>query len=311
VPSTRRHAAIVGVLYILATVTALLALPLYAPLLTGPEYLVNGAAASSQVLLGAVMELVLVGSAVGTAVGLFPFVRKVNESLALGYLFFRVIEAVVIAVGVVAVLALLTLSQDFAAAAAPDPAAYQVAGTVLLAVKAWTFLLGPNLLLGLNTLLYRSLHFRTHLVPRPLAILGMIASALILIQGPQQMFGVFQPLSTPVVLMSLPVAAFEMLLAGWLIVKGFRSAAAGSEPARRPALTPRQELNVTMPLVQLEVPGCYSGTTADERADERGKEQQLVKHRAGMLPRRGSRWPTVSCAPTGAGGSSSVSTEGT
>ncbi len=235
---TRRHAAVVGVLYILATVAALLALPLYAPLLSGPEYLVTGAAASSQVLLGAVMELILVGAAVGTAVGLFPFVRKANESLALGYLVFRVLEAVVIAVGVVAVLSLLTLSQEFAAAAAPDPAAYHVAGSLLLAVKAWTFLLGPNLLLGLNTLLYSYLLSRTSLVPRPLATLGMIASVLILIQGPLQMFGVFQPLSTPVVLLSLPVAAFEMILAGWLIVKGFGPSAAASEPARRPALTP-------------------------------------------------------------------------
>lgn len=236
--STRRHAAIVGVLYILATVTALLALPLYGPILDGPEYLLNGAAASSQVLLGAVMELILVGSAVGTAVGLFPFVRKDNESLALGYLFFRVIEAVVIAVGVVAVLSLLTLSQEFAAAAAPDAAAYHVAGSLLLAVKAWTFLLGPNLLLGLNTILYSYLLYRSSLVPRPLAALGMIASALILIQGPLQMFGVFQPLSTPVIVMALPVAAFEMILAGWLIVKGFGPSAAASEPAGRPAMTP-------------------------------------------------------------------------
>ena len=235
--STRRHAAIVGILYILATVTALLALPLYAPILTGPEYLVNGAAASNQVLLGAMMELILVGSAVGTAVGLFPFVRKANESLALSYLFFRVIEAVVIAVGIVAVLSLLTLSQDFAAAASPDPAAYHAAGTVLLAVKDWTFLLGPNLLLGLNTIIYSYLLYRTGLVPRPLAALGIIGSALILIQGPLQMFGVLQPLSTPVIVMSLPVASFEMILAGWLIVKGFGPSAAAAEPAR-PTMTP-------------------------------------------------------------------------
>jgi hypothetical protein len=89
-----------------------------------------------------------------------------------------------------------------------------------------------------ETLLARLVAARAGLVPRPLAALGMIASALILIQGPLQMFGVFQPLSAPVIALSLPVAAFEMILAGWLIVKGFGPSAAASEPARRPALTP-------------------------------------------------------------------------
>jgi hypothetical protein len=236
--TARRHAAIVGILYIIATVTALLALPLKGPVLNGPDYLVNGAASSGQVLLGAVMELMLVGAAVGTAVGLFPFVRKHNESLALGYLFFRVIEAVIIAVGVVAVLSLLTLSREFVAAGSPDASPYRAAGTVLRAVHDWTFMLGPNLLLGANTIIYSYLLYRTNLVPRPLATMGMIGSALILIQGPLQMFGVFQPLSMPVVLLSLPVAAFEMILAGWLIGKGFRASAAASEPARLSALTP-------------------------------------------------------------------------
>jgi hypothetical protein len=234
--TTRRHAAIVGVLYIMATVAALLALPLYGPILKGPDYLVNGAASGGQVLLGAIMDLILVCSAVGTGVGLFPFVRKVNESLALGYLYFRVIEAVVIAVGV-AVLSLLTLSREFAAAAAPDQSAYRAAGTVLRAVYDWTFMLGPNLLLGVNTIIYSYLLYRSSLVPRPLAAMGLIGAALILIQGPLQMFGVFQPLSTPVILMCLPVAAFEMILAGWLIVKGFGSSAA-AEPARRLAMSP-------------------------------------------------------------------------
>jgi Domain of unknown function (DUF4386) len=110
--TTNRSAAIfIGIMFIFATVSAMLAaFFFYPPILTGPDYLINGAAHSNQVVLGALMELVLVCTAIGTAIGLFPVLRPYGERIALGHLCFRFLEAVVITIGIVAVLSLLTVS---------------------------------------------------------------------------------------------------------------------------------------------------------------------------------------------------------
>ena len=159
-------------MFIFATVSAILGLLFYPPILTGPDYLINGAAHANQVVLGALMELVLVCTAIGTAIGLFPVLRPYGERIALGHLCFRFLEAVIITIGIVAVLSLLTVSQNFVAAAAPDASAFLVAGTLLRAVYKWTFVLGPLLFLGINTLMYSYLLYKSRLVPRPLAVLG-------------------------------------------------------------------------------------------------------------------------------------------
>ena len=224
----RLAAATVGVLFIIASASAILGLLMYGPILSGSDFLVQGAEHRSQVVLGTVMELTVVFSAIGTAVGLFPFLKKYNESIALGHLLFRFLEAVFISVGVVSVLSLLTLSQGFVPDA-PNATALQASGTLLLAVREWTFILGPYLMLGANTVLYSSLLYKSKLVPRPLASLGITGAILVLTAALLQMFRIAPYGSTPPVLMAMPVAVYEMVLAGWLIVKGFnRSALAAS-----------------------------------------------------------------------------------
>ena len=116
---TRRAAITIGLLFIVATVSAILGLLCYGPIL-GADYLVSGAEGKHQVILGAIMELILVASAIGTAIGLFPILRRYGERIALAHLSFKFLEAVVISVGVVAVLSLVTLSQEFVAAAGAD-----------------------------------------------------------------------------------------------------------------------------------------------------------------------------------------------
>ena len=175
--TNRRAATSVGVCFILATVTAILGGLFYQPMLTGPDYLLNGAAHTNQVILGVLMELMLVGTAIGTAIGLFPVLRPYGERIALGHLFFRFLEVVVITIGIVAVLSLLTLSQDFVAAAAPDASAFHAAGTLLLAVHDWTFMLGPNLMLGVNTAMYSYLLYKSRLVPRFIAGWGALSTS--------------------------------------------------------------------------------------------------------------------------------------
>jgi uncharacterized protein DUF4386 len=229
--TNRQAAIIVGVLFIIATVTAILGLLFYQPILSGPDYLINGAAHKHQVMLGALMELILVCTAIGTAIGLFPILRRYNESIALGHLCFRFLEAVVITVGIVAILSLLTLSQDFVAAAAPDAAAFHASGALLLAVYKWTSMLGPLFFLGVNTLMYSYLFYKSNLVPRPLALLGLTGATLVLCDALLVMFGVVPQLSVWAIL-ALPVAAYEMVLAVWLIVKGFNPSAIASASAR-------------------------------------------------------------------------------
>nr|WP_208414593.1 DUF4386 domain-containing protein [Paenibacillus castaneae] len=212
-------------MFILAAASSIVGLVLYDPILNNPDYLVKGAAHANQVILGALMELILVVSAVGTSIMMFPFLRRYNESIALGHVCFRFMEAVIITVGIVSVLSLLSLSQHYVAAGAPDAASFQASGTVLHAVHDWTFLLGPNFMLGINTMMYSYIFYQSKLVPRFISLLGMTGATLVFIAALLEMFGVFSQLSVWGALLSLPVAANEMILAVWLIVKGFNRSA--------------------------------------------------------------------------------------
>jgi len=230
--SNKKAAKIVGVLFILAAITAVIGLILYNPILNGSNYLVEGSKHANQVILGAVMELILVVSAIGTSTTMFPFLRKYNETIALWHVCFRFLEAVIITVGVISVLSLLTLSREFVGAGATDTASFLAAGTLLKAVHDWTFLLGPNLMLGINTIMYSYIFYKSKLVPRFISMLGMTGATLVFIAGLLEMFGVISQVSVWGGILSLPVAANEMILAVWLIVKGFNESALASISAK-------------------------------------------------------------------------------
>lgn len=231
--SNKRAAKVVGVLFLLAAVTAIIGLNLYNPILKGPDYLINGSEHANQVILGALMELILIVAAIGTATTMFPFLRKYNETIALWHVCFRFLEAVIITIGVISVLSLLTLSREFVAAGAPDIASFQASGTLLKAVHEWTFLLGPNFMLGINTMMYSYIFYKSKLVPRFISILGMTGATLVFIAGLLELFGVIQQVSVWGVLLALPVFANEMTLAVWLIVKGFNESALASMSAKK------------------------------------------------------------------------------
>ncbi|MFB3164565.1 DUF4386 domain-containing protein [Neobacillus sp. 179-J 1A1 HS] len=219
--SNRKAAKIVGVLFILAAVTAVIGLNLYDPILNGPDYLLKGSEHANQVILGALMELMLVVSAVGTATTMYPLLRKYNETIALWHVCFRFLEAVIITVGVISVLSLLTLSREFVAAGAPDPSSFHSSGIILKAIHDWTFMLGPLFMLGINTVMYSYIFYKTKLVPRFISILGMTGATCVFVCSLFVMFGVFPQISFWGAVLAVPVAANEMILAVWLIVKGF------------------------------------------------------------------------------------------
>ncbi|MFE2021398.1 DUF4386 domain-containing protein [Streptomyces sp. NPDC059499] len=218
----RRTAVAAGSLFLLTEVAAIAGAVLYRPLLGAADgRLPQGA--DTQALLGALCEVVLVVAVAGTGAALFPVLRRHGEGLALGYAFGRLLEAAVIALGIVAVLALVTLRRDAGAAAGADVA--------LATVHDWTFLLGPNIALGLNTVLLAYLAYRARLVPRFIAVLGLIGGPLICASAVAVMFGAYAQLSVAGSAAALPVFAWELGLAGWLIVRGFGPGSGAESPA--------------------------------------------------------------------------------
>ena len=226
--SNKKAAKIVGVLFLLAAVTAVIGLILYNPILNGSDYLIKGSEHANQVILGAVMELILVVSVIGTATTMFPILRKYNETIALWHVCFRFLEAIIITVGIISVLSLLTLSREFVATGSLDTSSFQASGTVLKAVHDWTFLLGPLFMLGINTMMYSYIFYKSKLVPRFLSILGMTGATLVFICALLVMFGVFPQISFWGAIFAIPVAANEMILAVWLLIKGFNESAIDS-----------------------------------------------------------------------------------
>ena len=180
-------------------------------------------------LVGVLFELIAAGAVAGTGITLFPIFRKHNEALALGYAGGRIIEAVTIIVAALGALLLLTLSREYVAGA-PDASIFQTLGTLLVAVRDWNNLLGPIFVLSVNALMLNSVFYQSRLIPRWLSVWGLIGATLVLAAGLLRLFGLdpFSPIS---ILLTLPIALFEMVLAVRLIVKGFNSSAIASESA--------------------------------------------------------------------------------
>lgn len=219
----KRNGVITGYFFIAATVTAIIGLKLYDPILKTPDYLTQAAANFNQIILGAVFEMILVASVFGTAIMLYPYLKAYNIRLGLGYLCFRVLEAVVILMGIVSVLSLLTLSYSYTTVANPDETVYYAIGIIAKAFHDWTFLLGPKFVLGINTFIYSYVFYKTGLVPIRLSLLGLTGACLVFIDALLDMFGIIESFSLGDIIMVLPIALYEMILAVWLIRKGFNT----------------------------------------------------------------------------------------
>ncbi|MFI6418612.1 DUF4386 domain-containing protein [Streptomyces sp. NPDC050842] len=215
VDATRRTAVVTGVLFLVTEVAAIAGLALYGPVLDGAAY-VLGPGADARVRAGALCEMVLLVAVIGTGVALYPVIRRRHEALAVGYVCGRLLEAAVIAVGIVGVLAVVTLRQGPAAEAT-------AAATALIAVHDWTFLLGPNVALGANTLILAYVMRRTGLVPAWIALLGLVGGALICLSAVAVLFGLYAQVSVPGTLAALPVFAWEVTLAVRLLTHGFQA----------------------------------------------------------------------------------------
>src|SRR6476660_6793703 len=181
--SDQQRARVFGVLFLITFVTSIPALLLYQPVLDDPVGYIAGAAHNNQIVFGVLLELLLIIANIGTAVVIFPVVRRQSEELALGYVTARIVESTFILVGIVAVLGIVTLRQQ-TAGVAEGTVAYTLA-----AIKDWTFLLGPGWVVGWgNGLILGYLMYRSGLVPQRMTWLGLIGGPLIIASGTAVMF---------------------------------------------------------------------------------------------------------------------------
>ena len=216
-------ARVTGVLFLITFITSIPAFfVFYAPVLDDPRYIV-GAGADTSVSLGAFLELLLIIANIGTAVVLWPVLKRQNEILALGYVTARVIECAFIAVGILSLLSVVTLRQE---AAGADAASLVAVGESLVALHDWTFLLGPGFVVGVgNGLLLGYLMYRSALVPRGMAMLGLIGGPLVCASGVGVLFGVFEAGSVWQAIATIPEFLWELSLGIWLTVRGFNPSA--------------------------------------------------------------------------------------
>jgi hypothetical protein len=217
-------ARVFGVLYLITFITSIPALfVFFAPVLDDPRYIL-GPGADTSVAWGAFLEMILIIAQIGTAVVVFPLLRRQNEILALGYVTARVMESVFIAVGILSLLTIVTLRQE--ATAGADAASLLTAGESLVALKNWTFLLGPGFMVGVgNGLILGYLMYTSRLVPRGMAVVGLIGGPLIIVTGVGVIFGVIEAGGAVQAIATIPEALWELGLGIWPIVRGFNTSA--------------------------------------------------------------------------------------
>jgi Domain of unknown function (DUF4386) len=232
--SLRKTALVAGVFYLI-TFISIPTLALYSPVKNHRDWILSSGG-HTPVLVGGFLEVIVALAGIGTAVTLYPVLKRQNDGVALGFVAARVLEAAVIVTGAVSLLSLLALQQ--AGAAGANAAALVTTGASHVAVYNWTFLLGQSLMPGINALLLGSLLYRSRLVPRIIPVLGLIGAPLLIAAVIATLFrgtGHIPPLA---VLAAIPVAAWELSLGVWLVVKGFKPspltagmAAASTAPA--------------------------------------------------------------------------------
>ena len=221
--NSRNTARIVGILFIIGTVAGIMSFIGIGPQET-PDYLVNVYAENNNVIIGALGVLIMGIALVPIPVILYPVLKRYNESLALGYIVFRTLEMVAYLGIILSWLLLLTLSQEYVQAGAPDIAYYQTLGNLIKAAGGW---LDPLLVIvfSISALILNYLFYKSMLIPRWLSGWGLFGATLHLAEGLLVLFGYPEIVILGVVPIYLPIAIQEMVYAVWLIVKGFNPSA--------------------------------------------------------------------------------------
>ena len=218
--SMRKTALVAGIFYLI-TFISIPTLALYGPVKNHRDWILSSSGHTA-VLVGGFLEVIVALAGIGTAVTLYPVVKRQNEGAALGFVAARVLEAAMIFTGAVSLLSLVTLRQDLGGAAGANAAALVTTGASHVAIYNWTFLLSQSLMPGINALLLGTLLYQSRLVPRVIPVLGLIGAPILIIAVIATLFGGSVPPPSVASLAALPVAAWELSLGVWLVVKGFK-----------------------------------------------------------------------------------------
>jgi len=224
--SDRQTAIIVGVLFIIATVMLFIGGAVYDPILSSPDYLDNAYPNRTIVIIGILLEFIVVPAMLLIPVFFFPILKKHNEALALGYVGFRFLEAVLIIVVESFKLSLINVSQDYLNKGGMDASYFQNIGSAIQSVSDWTFSI-YIVVFTLGALILYSVLYKSKLIPRFISAWGFIAAAFMLTGTVLIMVGMFAGISALGLnlIFATPIAVQEMVMAVWLIVKGFNSSA--------------------------------------------------------------------------------------
>jgi hypothetical protein len=238
----RRTAMLAGGLYLLTFASSIPARFYFLdPVLSDPGYIV-GSGADTRVVVGGLLDMVNAVACIATAVVLFRVVKRQSETLALGFVTSRLLEAAIISIGVVSLFAVVTLRQDLAGTPGADEAALMTVGTSLVAIYEWTFLFGPNVLAAVNALLLGTLMYRSGLVPRAIPLMGLVGGPLLLASVIGIVFGTHDLDAGLHVILAAPIFFWELSLGVYLVVKGFRpspiTAGTVRSPERNPEMSP-------------------------------------------------------------------------
>jgi hypothetical protein len=243
-PSPRKTALVVGVLYLITHVTSIVAGVLYGRILNDPAYILASGPDTS-ILVAAFLEVILVVAIVGTGAVLYPFLKRPDQGVALSYLSLRTFEAVILAAGILPLLVIVTLRQQLAGTAGVDPAALVPLGQSLVSFHNWAHIFGANFIYGTHTVLLAYLLYRSRLVPRFIPVLCLVGGPAVFIIATAKMFGLIPEPSVWALIGAVPAFAWELSLALWLIVKGFNPFAAASSLEVGPAVEPSTPLQTS------------------------------------------------------------------
>jgi hypothetical protein len=227
----RKTAALVGVLFILGTVPALLSLPLMVNTVSAADPLTAISTNAGQMILFTAVKFIMGLVCAGIGLALYPILKKYNEGLAIGAAGFRVIEGMTSVVGALLYVVLLALSQEFVKAGAPASSFFQTADAVINAGIGWLRDVAMLLTFGIGALMYYVVFYQHRLVPRWLTVWGLIGITLTIISAVLVMFHVIAPFSMIQVIFQMPILPQELVLAIWLIAKGFNPSAGASRTA--------------------------------------------------------------------------------
>jgi hypothetical protein len=216
----RKTALVAGIFYLI-TFISIPTLFLYGNLKTDQNF-ITSSGSNTSVLMGAFLEVIVALAGIGTAVALFPVIKRQNEGMALGFTAVRTLEAAMLFTGVLSLLTLVHLRQGVGTAAGLDHASLVTTGASLVSVYNGTALLGQTLMPCMSALLLGTLMYRSRLVPRAIPLMGLIGAPLLIASTIAWFFGVIEQISPWMVIGTVPIALWELSLGLYLTFKGFR-----------------------------------------------------------------------------------------